>query len=134
MFGREAGFTLVEALVALFIVTMILLSIAQLMTYGLYVHETAADLTETTALAQEKLEQLRNLSYKSLVPGGSIDVNSAGFFDSSDIDGNGIVDYTRRWEITDLGDRKQIRVRVIAALNLTGGPKEATFAALVARP
>lgn len=130
---RDAGFTLVETLVALFIVTIILLAIAELMTYGLYVHQSGEDLTETAALAAEKLEELRNRDYLTLAPGGSLAVNSAGFFDDLDIDTDGTPDYSRRWEITDLGDRKRIEVRVIAAQDLTGGPKETTLATLVAQ-
>ena len=129
----DPGFTLVETLVALFVVTIILLAIAELMTYGLYVHQSGEDLTETAALAAEKLEELRNLDYGTIAAGGSLAVNSAGFFDDLDIDVDGTTDYTRRWEITDLGDRKRIEVRVISAQDLTGGPKETTLATLVAQ-
>lgn len=118
---------------ALFVVTVILLTIAQLMTFGLYVHQSATDLTETTALAEEKLEQIRLASYSDLVPGGSVDVDVAGFFDTPDIDGDGEADYTRRWEVTDLGDRMQIRVRAMSTLETVGSAKSATLVALVAQ-
>ena len=128
----EAGFTLVEALVAMFVTTLILLTIAELMITGLYVHRSAADITETTALAQERLEALRNTQYDSLAPGGSIAVNTAGFSENIDVDGDGVDDYSRRWEILDLGDRKEIRVRAISLLIALGPPKEAILHLIVA--
>lgn len=89
---REAGFTLVETLVAMFVTTLILLSVAELMITSLYVHRGAADLTETTALSAERMEQLKNTRYDLLLPGGSIAVNAAGFSENLDIDGDGVDD------------------------------------------
>ncbi len=129
---EDPGFTLVEALVAMFVTTLILLTIAELMITGLYVHRSATDVTETTALASERLEQLRNSTYDNLLPGGSINVNVAGFSENLDIDSDGTNDYARRWEILDLGDRKEIRVRSIALLTTMGPAKEATLFLLVA--
>jgi Tfp pilus assembly protein PilV len=128
----DPGFTLIEALVAMFVTTLILLAVAELMITGLYVHRSATDLTETTALAQERLEQLRNSHYDTLAAGGSIAVNSAGFSETIDIDGDGVDDYSRRWEVLDLGDRKEIRVRAISLLMTMGPPKEATLHLIVA--
>ena len=128
----EAGFTLVEALVAMFVTTLILLTIGELLITSLYVHRSATDVTETTALASERLEQLRNTKYDLLTAGGSIAVNAAGFSETVDIDADGVEDYSRRWEILDLGDRKEIRVRAISLLMTMGPPKEATLYLLVA--
>jgi len=128
----EAGFTLVESLVAMFVTTLILLTIAELMITGLYVHRSAADMTETTALSAERLEQLRNSQYDLLLPGGSIAVNAAGFSENLDVNGDGVDDYTRRWEVLDLGDRKEIRVRTMALQSFMGPPKETILHLLVA--
>lgn len=116
----------------MFVTTLILLTIAELMITGLYVHRSATDMTEATALSQERLEELRNNQYDALVPGGSIAVNAAGFSETIDIDADGVDDYSRRWEILDLGDRKEIRVRTIALLITMGPPKEATLHLIVA--
>lgn len=132
MVRPDAGFTLVEALVAMFVTTLILLTIAELLVTGLYVHRSASDVTETTALAQERLEELRNTPYHLLVSGGSIAVNSAGFSENLDINGDGNNDYSRRWQVVDLGDRKEIRVRAVSLLLAMGPPKEATLHLVVA--
>ena len=116
----------------MFVTTLILLTIAEFMITGLYVHRSATDVTETTALASERLEQLRNSTYDNLVPGGSIAVNVAGFSENLDINNDGTDDYARRWEILDLGDCKEIRVPSIALLTSMGPAKEATLFVLVA--
>ena len=116
----------------MFVTTLILLTISELMITSLYVHRSASDITETTALAEERLEQLRNTPYNSLASGGSIAVNSAGFSENLDTDGDGVNDYARRWEIVDLGDRKEIRVRALSLFMTMGPPKEATLHLLVA--
>ncbi len=129
---ENAGFTLIETLVALFVATLIFLAIAELITFGLYVHVGAEDITLTAALAGEKMEQLRGRNYAALVPGGSVNFDAGGYFENLDLDSNGTNDYLRRWEITDLGGRKQIRVRVIASLSTIGGAKQTTFVFQVA--
>lgn len=128
----EQGFSLLEILVALFVVSLILVGIAQLIGFAVYVHSTAEDLTQTTALAADKMEELRDMSYAALVPGGSVDSDIPGFFDNPDIDADGTGDYTRRWEINDLVTHKRIRVRTISFLAKIGPPKDAIVVALVA--
>ena len=66
------------------------------------------------------------------MPGGSIAVNAAGFSENLDINGDGVDDYARRWEILDLGDRKEIRVRTISLQSTMGPPKETTLHLLLA--
>ncbi|HRV06921.1 MAG TPA: prepilin-type N-terminal cleavage/methylation domain-containing protein [Acidobacteriota bacterium] len=55
----EAGFTLVEALAALFLLTISLMALAQLMLVALQQHELAKYDTKALNLAQAKLEELR---------------------------------------------------------------------------
>jgi type II secretory pathway pseudopilin PulG len=130
--AAEDGFTLIESLVAMFVTTLILLTIAELMITSLHVHRSAADITETTALAQERLESLRNTPYDLLLPGGSIVVNAAGFSENLDVNADGVDDYSRRWEVLDLGDRKELRVRTLSLLATMGPPKEAVMHLIVA--
>lgn len=129
----DAGFTLVETLVALFVVTLIFLVIADLVTYGLYVHRAAEDMTVAAALSSEKMEELRATDYGTLAAGGSVASDQAGFSDTPDVDGDGTGDFLRRWEVTDQGDFKRIRVRTIATLDAIGGPKDSLLVAVVAR-
>lgn len=59
----EAGFTLVEVLVALVIVTCAALGLAGLVTVAVQAAETARSLTSCTTLAVQKMEQLRSLTW-----------------------------------------------------------------------
>ncbi len=116
----------------MFLLTIIVLAMAQLVVLSVGASRAAVDYTEATYLASEKMEELLERRYATLDAGGSLDGNTTGFFDNPDVDGDLVGDYVRRWEITDLGDRKQIRVHLIAERSTFGPPKEVTLVTLVA--
>ena len=68
--SAEGGFTLIEALVALFILSIVSLSMAQMIGMGLMVDANSEHLTSATTLSVNKLEELRNSDYASLTAGG----------------------------------------------------------------
>ena len=127
-----AGFSLVEALVAVFILTLIALSMAQLIGLGILADRTSDSVTEATTLSTRKLEQLRNQDYDLLVAGGDVDNNVKDYWDTVDTNGDGNADYTRRWRITDQGGGKLIEVRVVANVAAIGPAKDALMATIVA--
>ena len=63
---------------------------------------------------------------------GGVTADTPGFFDTVDVDGDGVDDYTRRWLITDNGTDKMIQVRVFSLLQVIGPTKEANMALMVA--
>lgn len=128
------GFSLVEAMVSMFLLTMVLLGIAQLIGVSIHLQRASEDVTSATALVEQKLEELKNFDFAVLAAGGSINADQAGFFDTPDVNNDGIVDYTRRWEVLDLGAGKVVRVRVIAELAVLGPAKDSMMTVLVARP
>lgn len=128
----EAGFSLIEVLVAVFIAGLVFLMMAQLLGVGVEASRSASDMTKAAALASDRLEQITQSEYTDLVPGGDINNDVGGFSENLDVDGDGIDDYVRRWEITDLGSEMRIRVRVISLLDVIGPPKEATYVSLKA--
>ena len=123
---------MVEVLISLFLMTIIVLALAQLVVLSIAASRAAGEYTEATYLASEKIEELVEMRYAALDPGGSLDQSTTEFFDSPDLDGDAISDYVRRWQITDLGDRKEIRVRLISERGIYGPPKEVTLITLVA--
>lgn len=130
----ERGSSLVEAVVSLALIAMLMLSIAQAIGFTLLIHDASSDITEATSLAEHKLEELRNRDYANLNPGGTTTADVAGFFDQRDIDGDGTMDFRRRWLITDNGNSRTIEV-FVESLTATAGPaKSARMFALVARP
>ena len=130
---HEGGMSLVETLVSLLILTSVLIGGAELIGIGVVVNRASLDITNVTALAQRRLEQLQGVDYAAIPVGGSILSDSPGFFDSLDIDGDGVTDYSRRWEVTDSGSSKTIHVRVLSLLQVIGSSKEATLSVLVAQ-
>ncbi len=127
-----AGFSLVEALVAVFILTIVSLSLAQMIGLGMLSDKSSTDLTSATALSADKIEELRGSDYASLADGGSLDSDSSGYFDTTDVDSDGAVDFTRRWRITGQTGGKTLEVKVIAMVDGLGPVREATLATVVA--
>lgn len=130
----ERGFSLVEALVSIFVMGIVLLGIAQLIGVSVQLKKASEDVTSATALAEQKLEELKNVDFDTLVAGGSINGDLAGFFDNPDVDGDGNADFTRRWQVLDLGAGKVMRVRVLSQLAAFGPAKESNMSVLIARP
>ncbi len=128
----QAGFSLVEVLVALFLAALVFLMMAQMLSLGVVANRAASDTTQAGALAGDRMENLTQSAYADLVPGGDINTDVVGFSENLDLDADGRDDYLRRWEITDLGSAMRIRVRVIALLDVIGPPKEATYVTLKA--
>lgn len=123
---------MVESIIALFLLTLVLLSSAQMIGYGVKVHQVSVEIVGASALAEDQMENLRNTDYAALAAGGSVASDTAGFFDTPDVDLDGIVDYTRRWQVVDNGTNKVITVRVIVPRTTMGAAKEATVTSLVA--
>ncbi len=130
---EHRGFSLVEVLVSLFLMSIVLLGIAQLILVSIHLQKASEDVTLATVLVEQKLEELKNADFNGLAPGGSINGNQPGYFDMPDVNNDGVVDFTRRWEIIDLGVGKVMRVRVVSQLAAYGPAKESTMTALVAR-
>ncbi|MGD8329393.1 MAG: prepilin-type N-terminal cleavage/methylation domain-containing protein [Acidobacteriota bacterium] len=128
----EGGFSLIEVMVAMFMATLVFLMMAQMIGVGVEANRAATDTTRAGALAADQMESLTRLEYADLVPGGNINADVNGYSETLDIDADGINDYVRRWEITDLGAEMRIRVRVISLLDVIGPPKEATYVTLKA--
>jgi type II secretory pathway pseudopilin PulG len=64
---REAGFTLVEAVIAMLVTVVGLVSIAGMFTLAMKTNASSRNMTTATTFAQDKLEQLGALSFQRLV-------------------------------------------------------------------
>jgi len=90
----EAGFSLVETMIASLVLTVGLVGLLQLLAVATVMHSDARQATTATLLAQAKIDELmkKNLSTSAAVQeGGSISANVANYFDTPE---DGI---TRRW-------------------------------------
>lgn len=118
---RHSGFTLVETLVALFLIGLGLLAIAPMFVYSGRVSAISADLGSLGARAVQRLELLRETKFAALPAGGSLTANVSGYFDASDPDA------TLRWTIVDDASpatRKTITLRAIATRSTGMGPQK----------
>jgi type II secretory pathway pseudopilin PulG len=123
--SSSAGFTLVEVIIAMGLLTAVSLGVAQLFAASTRANLSARTRTSTTAIAEQKMEQIRsltwafdlagtglpvsdtttNLSVYPLTPNGSglnpspsdaLDQNVTGFFDYVDSAGNWVGTGTTR--------------------------------------
>ncbi|MDX1388460.1 MAG: prepilin-type N-terminal cleavage/methylation domain-containing protein [Acidobacteriota bacterium] len=121
---RQDGFTLVEVLLAIFLMAIGLLAVAPMFIYAAQGNDLGGDYGSMGAIAVERLELLRGASYPSLAAGGSLTTNVTGYFDDSD------PDYLIRWRIVDdvtRADTKLIVVRAWATgVVQTGARKQIT--------
>lgn len=129
---EEQGISVLEALITLFIMTVIALSVGRMLGVGVVVNRASEDVTTTTALAEQKMEELRSMEYATIPVGGSLELDVTGFFDELDANGDTTPDYRRRWRVTDSGVSKTIELYVCSELQAIGDPKETSLAYLVA--
>jgi prepilin-type N-terminal cleavage/methylation domain-containing protein len=71
----ESGFTLIEALIAIVVLAVGLVAVTNLLVVGAASNTIGNHSTNTTTIASETLERLRNISFELVVasPAGSID-------------------------------------------------------------
>ena len=120
----SSGFTLVEVIVALFLIGLGVLAAAPMFMYAIQGNAVGGEKGEAGALAVEQMEILRAADYVTLSAGGSLTVDTAGYVDTSD------PDVTVRWLIVDNTAPTGsliISVRVIPAGSIPGSSREVTL-------
>lgn len=118
--GQAAGFTLIEALAALLILTISLLALAQLMLVALHQHEFAKSDAKALNLAQAELEELRNLYAWEIDSGQAAEPLTPGLHGPESVvlsapEGTlqGILGFQVSWQVIELGSgRKELQVSV----------------------
>jgi type II secretory pathway pseudopilin PulG len=112
--GRtEAGFTLVEALVAIVVLVFGLIGVTNLMIVAASSNSVANQGTAAATIAAQQLELLKATPYNTLATGGSVTADAPGpppFFRDDDLPGVGRIH--TRWEVVATGDPLVRFVRV----------------------
>jgi Tfp pilus assembly protein PilV len=141
---KELGFTLIEVTIATLITMVGLIALASLFTYAMYHNKQIKQHTATTALAQQKLEELTAIEKDDLRLdiGGSLTEagKQAGYWDevnvndktgdvSTTIPAGTVANYKRYWQIQadpELDYTVIITVRVVAVQASIGRTPEQT--------
>lgn len=125
--NSEQGFTIIEVLISVVIMTVALVALAEMMAITLRMQALGKNETMAARLAQAKLDELvgiaqNNWGHASIaVNGGSLTANVANFNDVP-VDSNGAqINYLRRWQVTpgpndpagDPGHLRIVTVRII---------------------
>jgi type II secretion system protein I len=99
---KSKGFTLIEVLVALVILSISLLALAGLMVTTTKNNAFGSHMTEAATFAQDKLEELRAIKWENLIDGDNSDQK----------DGSTGITYTRNWNVTTNGSLKTVTINV----------------------
>jgi len=142
--SSQSGLTLVETLVALFLVSVVVVSLTALFTQSMRTNYRSRAATDATTIARSKVEELRALPFDAaqLDTGGALDPNApqTGYWDGLDADGmpvSGNAVFTRLWQVVlpDVTnpDLKQITVFVRFDSPLVAQPITVQTTTLVSR-
>lgn len=96
---RESGFTLMELLIALFILTVALLAISTMVYSVMNSTSLSKEASTATTLMQDKMESLKHTAVSSLTSG-------------NDTIRLGNVDYHRQWSVAASANTRTITVTV----------------------
>jgi len=129
--NRQAGgFTLIEVLIALFLMGLALLAAAPMFVSAVKVTASGADYGSVGARAVDWMEDWRRPDWFGLPAGGSLTTNVPGYYDLTQ------PPFTVRWTIVDNATPatlKTITCRVIATRTSIGLQKEITLVTLRAK-
>ena len=98
---KSKGFTLIEILIAIIILSISLLALAGLMATTTQNTSFGGHITEAITLAQDRLEELRVTQWANIVTG--TDTRTMGI--------SGIV-YTRTWNVVPSGNLRTITITI----------------------
>ena len=151
MLMKQEGFTLVETLIAMVLLALGALALAQLLTAGVWINARTKDDFQIHTVAQEYLEQLYDSRYANLPVGGDLYSAEPGY-SLQDIKleaGASVADvqsfhqneitYDIYWQISDAGSvsnipLKEIAVRVVSKrMDLGATQREITVKTQISR-
>jgi len=126
--SQEAGFTLVEALVAVIVLIFGLIAVTNLMIVAASSNSVANQSTAAAAVASQRLEILKQAPFDTMVVGGSVESDTTGFNEDVAVAGVGTIHC--RWEVFPINLNPQalfITVRAEGLGALTGARSRAEF-------
>ena len=104
--SSEAGFTLVEALVAIVILVFGLIAVTNLLVVAASSNSVANQATAAATIAAQRLELLKAQPFTSLTTGGDLDSDVANFNQDDDVPGVGRIH--TRWAVVAIAGDAQV--------------------------
>ena len=104
--SSEAGFTLVEALVAIVILVFGLIAVTNLLVVAASSNSVANQATAAATIAAQRLELLKAQPFTSLTTGGDLDSDVANFNQNDDVPGVGRIH--TRWTVVAIAADAQV--------------------------
>ena len=122
--AKRKGFTLIEVLVAVFLVGVAIMGLAQIFTLTVLNNSRSDRMANATYLAQQRIDFLRNMT--------SLELNTATLKDGTpipldeqlDINNDGTLDYRRITQIQPAGFYWDIRVAVFLSQYASESPTQ----------
>lgn len=108
--STERGFTLIEVLIAMVILTIAMVSMAELMAITLRMQMMGRNETSAIRLAQSKIDELVAVTFTNatVAVGGSLTTDVANYFDVLNADG-----FKRRWQIAAIAGETRVRTLTV---------------------
>jgi type II secretory pathway pseudopilin PulG len=104
--NSEAGFTLVEALVAIVILVFGLIAVTNLLVVAASSNSVANQATAAATIAAQRLELLKAQPFTSLTTGGDLDSDILNFNQNDDVPGVGRIH--TRWAVVAIAGDAQV--------------------------
>jgi prepilin-type N-terminal cleavage/methylation domain-containing protein len=101
---KNEGFTLIEVLIALVLIAVAMLGLAQLFTFSILSNDRAYKMSSSTFLAQQQIDALRTLTAVEL------SALSSPLDEALDVNRDGTIDFRRVTEIQYSGTNWDIKV------------------------
>ncbi len=120
---QEAGFTLVEALVAIVILAFGLIAITNLLLVAASSNTVANQSTAATTAASQTLDQLRATAFNTLAVGGDVTADVAGYVRDDQVPGVGLIH--TRWQIMNVAPANPRAFFIVVRSEGTGALSQA---------
>lgn len=117
--GKRKGFTLIEVLVATFLVGVAIMGLAQIFTLTILNNSRSDRMANATFLAQQRIDFLRNMTTLELNTATLSDGTAIPLDEQLDINSDGTIDYRRITQIQSAGFYWDIRVLVFTSHHST---------------
>jgi prepilin-type N-terminal cleavage/methylation domain-containing protein len=122
--GKRKGFTLIEVLVAVFLVGVAVMGLAQIFTLTVLNNSRADRIANATYLAQQRIDFLRNMTAQELNTATLSDGTAIPLDEQLDINNDGTLDYRRITQIQAAGFYWDIRVAVFHSQYASESPAQ----------